>query len=67
MLDDMIKQMKILKNSVKCNLCGDIIVSEGVDHKVSCKCGNIRISGGNQYLIREGINYEELTQYMLNE
>lgn len=57
----------ILKNSVKCNLCDDVIVSESVSAKVSCRCGNIKISGGKSFLLREGCNYEEKTQFLLND
>ncbi len=63
----MIEQAIILKNSVKCNKCGDVVVSESVDNKVSCKCGNIKISGGKNYLLREGDDYSELTKYFLND
>jgi Zn finger protein HypA/HybF involved in hydrogenase expression len=57
----------IIKNSVKCNKCGQVITSNAVAHKVSCKCGNVSISGGREMLVREGQDYTELTQYMLTE
>lgn len=58
--------MKIIKNSAKCNKCGEVLVSQFEAQKVKCKCGELNISGGNSYLIREG-EYTELTQYLLNE
>lgn len=43
---------KILKNSIKCNLCGDIIVSRHVHDYVKCACGCCAVDGGNEYLRR---------------
>lgn len=63
---NVIDQAIILKNSVKCNKCGDIIISEGND-KIFCRCKNVGISGGKNYLLREGNDYSEMTQYFLND
>lgn len=43
---------KIIKNSIKCNLCGDVIVSDSVHSFVTCKCGCCSADGGNSYLRR---------------
>jgi hypothetical protein len=39
-----------MKNRAKCKLCGDIIESLHVHDYVSCKCGEIAVDGGLQYL-----------------
>ena len=57
---------RIIKNSVKCNLCGDIIVSESVHDFKFCKCGAVSVDGGNDYLRRTYKNpddYTELSEY----
>ena len=41
---------RITKNSIKCNLCQDIIVSNHTHDFVSCKCGCCSVDGGNSYL-----------------
>ncbi len=38
---------RITKNSIKCNLCQDIIVSKHTHDFVSCKCGSCSVDGGN--------------------
>jgi len=58
---------RIIKNSVKCNLCSDIIVSEDAYDFKSCKCGAVSVDGGNDYLKRTYKNspddYTELSEY----
>ncbi len=58
---------RIIKNSVKCNLCGEIIVSEDVRDFKFCKCGSVSVDGGNDYLRRTYKNspddYTELSEY----
>jgi hypothetical protein len=58
---------KIIKNSVKCKLCEDIIISKSTQVKTYCKCGKTCISGGNEVIIREGSEYEELSTFLLTE
>lgn len=59
---------KIIKNSIKCNLCGDIIVSKHTHDKVTCKCGACSVYCGNSYLKRGYANsdtdFTELSEYM---
>ena len=43
---------RIIKNSIKCNLCGDIITSTYIHDFVTCKCGWCSVDGGNYYLKR---------------
>jgi hypothetical protein len=58
---------KILKNSVKCRKCGDIIQSCSESAFTACKCGQTKISGGFSQLIREGVEYDEMSQFFLVE
>lgn len=44
----------IIKNSVKCLKCNDIIESVHRHDFVTCKCGNISVDGGKDYLRRVG-------------
>ena len=43
------KKRKIIKNSIKCNLCGDIIESKFRHHFVECSCGACFVDGGHAY------------------
>lgn len=58
---------RIIKNCIKCNLCGDIIVSEDRHDFKSCKCGTVSPDGGNEYLRCSYKNspddYTELSEY----
>lgn len=42
----------ILKNAIKCNICGDIIESKHRNDFVTCKCGSCSVDGGHDYLRR---------------
>lgn len=42
----------ILVNQVHCNLCGDEPFSAHRHDYVSCKCGNVSVDGGMDYLRR---------------
>lgn len=46
---------KITLNQAQCALCNDIITSRHRHDFVSCKCGEIFIDGGNEY-VRAGAN-----------
>ena len=58
---------RITKNSIKCNLCQDIIVSKHTHDFVSCKCGCCSVDGGNSYLKRGYTHsiddFTELSEY----
>lgn len=58
---------KIIKNSIKCNLCRDIIISKHIHDNVTCKCGDCSVDGGNSYLKRGYTNsdddFTELSEY----
>jgi phage FluMu protein Com len=60
--------MAIVKNSIKCNHCNDVIISTHVHHYISCKCGKVSADGGNEYLRRsyqttQEADYVELSEY----
>lgn len=44
--------MKIIKNAIRCNLCGDEIESKSVHDFVTCSCGACSVDGGYYYLRR---------------
>lgn len=58
---------KIIKNSIKCTACGDIITSTHRHYFVTCKCGRCSADGGNDYLKRSFAHskddYTELSEY----
>ena len=43
---------KIIKNTIQCKLCGDIIESTYRHEYVQCKCGACAVDGGHDYLRR---------------
>lgn len=57
---------KIIKNSIKCKHCDDIIISKHTHDFVTCKCGCCSVDGGNSYIRRCFTNstddYEELSE-----
>jgi hypothetical protein len=61
-----IPREKIIRNSVKCLKCGEEIESKSVHDFRSCKCGNISVDGGKEYLRRVG-NYEECEDTSITE
>lgn len=44
----------IIQNAVICNVCDDLIFSKTRHDFVECKCGNIAVDGGQEYLRRVG-------------
>lgn len=53
--------IKILINSVRCHLCNDIITSRHRHDFLWCKCGNIAVDGGKEYLRRVGLGVTNKT------
>ena len=49
----------IIQNAVVCNKCDDFIFSAHRHDFVSCKCGNICVDGGQDYLRRVGTGITE--------
>ena len=56
----MSKEQKIIRNSAKCALCKDEIESKHRHDWVSCRCGEIFIDGGTDYLRRGCRNMENI-------
>ena len=58
---------KISKNCIKCNYCGDIIISESRHDFKACRCGLVAVDGGTDYLRRSFKNstddYTDLSEY----
>ena len=44
--------MKIITNKVKCLKCDEVIESKTRHNFVTCKCGNVSVDGGKDYLKR---------------
>ena len=42
----------IIKNAIRCNICGDEIESKHRHDYVECKCGACAVDGGHDYLRR---------------
>ena len=59
-------EIKIIRNRMKCKLCGDIIESTNTHDFKFCSCGRVAIDGGKNYLKRSGnINdWEELSEFV---
>ena len=57
--------MKILVNKIRCRNCGDVIQSRHVHEYKRCKCGEVAVDGGLEYLRRTGARefWEELSEY----
>lgn len=51
-----ITHMKILRNRAKCLLCDEIIESKSIHDYQVCKCGNLKIDGGHEY-VRIGVSH----------
>lgn len=44
--------MTILRNAVRCNRCADTIESRHVRDVQTCRCGDVFVDGGREYLRR---------------
>ena len=42
----------IIRNAIRCNICGDEIESKHRHDFVTCKCGACSLDGGHDYLRR---------------
>lgn len=56
---------KILVNRAKCNDCGEVVTSEHRHDFKWCKCGNLAVDGGKDYLRRVGglEGFTDLSEY----
>ena len=46
----------IVRNRIRCNLCGDIIESRYRHDFKSCRCGAVCVDGGKDYIRRGFLN-----------
>ena len=46
------KTLMIIRNAIRCNICGDEIESKHRHDYVECKCGACAVDGGHDYLRR---------------
>ena len=53
--------MKVIKNAIRCNLCGDEIESRSVHEYVVCRCGACSVDGGHEYVRIGAPNREAFT------
>lgn len=42
----------IIRNAIRCNICGDVIESTYRHDYVECRCGAFAVDGGHDYLRR---------------
>ena len=55
----------IIRNAIKCKICGDIIESFSVhDYKV-CSCGACAVDGGHEYLRRSAKSFDDIIELKL--
>ena len=54
--------MKIIKNAIRCNICGDEIESKYRHDYVQCSCGACAVDGGHDYLRRTYKDKEAYTE-----
>ena len=53
--------MKIIRNAIRCNICGDEIESKDRQDYVRCTCGACAVDGGHDYLRRSFKDKESYT------
>lgn len=46
--------MKILRNAIRCKICGDVIESKHIHDFQTCICGAVAVDGGLAYIRRCG-------------
>lgn len=57
-----VDKKKIVLNSIRCNHCGDVIVSRSRHNYVTCGCGKCSVDGGNEYLRRCAASPDDYTE-----
>lgn len=55
----------ILRNSARCETCGEELVSIGHHDFVTCSCGNLSVDGGRRYLKRYFVGPFTETSYQV--
>jgi len=59
--------MKIIKNAIRCNICGDEIESTSRHDYVRCSCGACAVDGGHDYLRRTFRDRDCFTELSVQE
>ena len=58
---------KLVRNRIKCNLCGDVIESKHRHDFVTCRCGCVSVDGDLDYarrcFIHSKNDYTDLSEY----
>lgn len=55
-------EKQILKNAVRCNLCGDVIESTHRHDFKTCSCGRVSVDGGLDYIRRVSRSRDDFTE-----
>jgi hypothetical protein len=58
---------KIIRNSAKCLLCNDEIESKHRHDFKYCKCGNISVDGGLDYIKRGAMHFDAYQDTSITE
>lgn len=56
------KKPVVIRNMIKCNICGDIIESKYRHDYVTCSCGAVSVDGGHDYLRRSYKSPDDYTE-----
>ena len=56
----------LIRNSLKCTLCNQEIVSKHRHDYVTCQCGKCMVDGGTDYIRRSKTGYEEDTSFTVH-
>ena len=51
----------IIRNMIRCNICGDEIESTYTHDFVTCSCGACSVDGGHDYLRRSAASFDDFT------
>ena len=52
----------IISNKIKCNICGDVIESTYTHDYKTCSCGRVAVDGGKEYMKRCFKNKNDYTE-----
>lgn len=60
----MVQRMRtvVLSNKAQCKLCGDVIESKHGHDYARCKCGEISVDGGKNYIKRSAKNLNNIIE-----
>ena len=59
--------MNIIRNAIRCNICGNEIESTTRHEYVKCKCGACAVDGGHNYLKRVSMDESHYTDISIVE